>query len=166
MGGGRHDGAVLEGPAAELLAGRYSLVVALVGEGLVPHATRGWGLTALPGPPTRFRLVLGVDDAPWLGDGPTPRAIALTVGDPRTLRSLQMKGRVGPAAPATDDDLAAVVRFCASFFSVVEEVDGTERRLLELLVPTDFVACTVDVEDLYDQTPGPGAGAPLPEGPS
>ena len=29
------------------------------------------------------------------------------------------------------------------------------------MVPGDFVACTVVIDELYDQTPGPGAGAAL-----
>ena len=85
----------------------------------------------------------------------------MTAADPRTLRAVQFKGRTGPAEAATTDDRAAVVRFCESFFGVVEEVEGTDRALLERLVPHDFVACTVAIESLYDQAPGPGAGAEL-----
>jgi hypothetical protein len=41
----------------------------------------------------------------------------------------------------------------------VVATDGTDRRLLERLVPLDFVACDVMIDELYDQTPGPGAGS-------
>jgi hypothetical protein len=34
--------------------------------------------------------------------------------------------------------------------------------MLERMVPAEFVACTLDVEELYDQTPGPAAGQTLP----
>ena len=57
-----------------------------------------------------------------------------------------------------------MARFCESFFGVVEELEGTDRRLLERMVPDDFVACTVVIDELYDQTPGPGAGAALSGG--
>ena len=32
------------------------------------------------------------------------------------------------------------------------------------MTPVGYVACTVAVEQLFDQTPGPGAGARLPGG--
>jgi hypothetical protein len=32
---------------------------------------------------------------------------------------------------------------------------------MDRLVPVDLLACTVEVDELYDQTPGPGAGARL-----
>jgi hypothetical protein len=54
-----------------------------------------------------------------------------------------------------------VASYCDSFFGAVEEADGTDRRLLERTVPGDFVSCTVEIDELFDQTPGPGAGAAL-----
>jgi hypothetical protein len=41
-------GIVIGGTAAELLAARYALVVAIVDEDRAPYASRGWGLTQLP----------------------------------------------------------------------------------------------------------------------
>ncbi len=151
---------VTNGTVTEILAGRYTLVAALVGEDLMPFAMRGWGLTALPGKPARVRLVLSAEDlAPWTSAAGRP--LALTVGDPSTFRSVQLKGRAGPAEAMTDDDWTMVDRFSESFFSVLEEVEGTERVLLERLVPTDFIACTVVIDELFNQTPGPNAGASL-----
>jgi hypothetical protein len=153
---------VIEGKAAALLRSRYALIVAIVDDEGTPFATRGWGLTLLPDHPEQVRLVLGAADGRLLQDLSGSRAVAITAGDPRTLHSVQFKGRAGAAEPATDDDRAEVGRYCDSFFGVVAEVDGTDRRFLERLVPDNFVACTVVIEELYDQTPGPGAGAPLP----
>jgi hypothetical protein len=152
---------VIEGKAAQLLRGRYALIVAMVDDEGAPFATRGWGLTLLPHQLEQVRLVLGAEDGRLLQDLSGSRAVAITAGDPRTLHSVQFKGRAGVAEPATDDDQAEVGRYCDAFFGVVTEVDGTDRRLLERLVPDDFIACTVVIDELYDQTPGPGAGAPL-----
>lgn len=162
MVGNFQPGTALEGPVADLLADRYALIVGLVGADGHPYATRGWGLTVLPGPLAQFRLVLSSDDGPQVSTDREGHLLAVTAADPRTLRAVQFKGRTGPAEAATTDDRAAVVRFCQSFFGVVEEVEGTDRALLERLVPGDFVACTVVIESLYDQAPGPGAGAELP----
>src|SRR5580700_2642454 len=157
-------GAVIGGSAAALLADRYVLIVGIVGEDGWPYATRGWGLTVLPSRPGQLRLVLSSDDGPQLHKERDSRPIALTAADPRTLRAFQLKGQAGPAEPATAEDRAAAVRFCESFFSVVEELDGRDRRLLEPMVPDDFVACTIVIDERFDQTPGPGAGAALPGG--
>ena len=155
---------VIGGKAAELLKSRYALIVAIVDDEGAPFATRGWGLTLLPDHPEQVRLVLSAADGRLLQDPSRRRAVAITAGDPRTLHSVQFKGQAGVAEPATDEDQVEVGRYCDSFFGVVAEVDGTDRRLLERLVPDSFVACTVEIEELYDQTPGPGAGAALPGG--
>ncbi len=47
----------------------------------------------------------------------------------------------------------------------VNETDHTPRGLIDNMVPDHFVACTLDVEELYNQTPGPQAGASFPAAP-
>jgi hypothetical protein len=153
--------AVIDGQAAGLLKSRYALIVAIVNEEGEPYATRGWGLTWLPEHPGRVRLMLDARDCGLLSDPPASQAIAITAADPRTLHAVQLKGRAGLAEPATSDDRAEVGRYCDAFFGVVAEVDGIDRRLLERLVPEEFVACVVVIDEWYDQTPGPGAGAAL-----
>jgi len=154
-------GIAIEGEAAEVLAGRYGLVAGFVdGEG-VPYATRAFGLTVLEDGPLRLRLVLPLDDGLPLEAGEAGGPVAVTATDLLTLRSVQLKGQAGPVEPATADDRAVVARFCDSFFSALVEIDGFDRRLLERVVPTDFLVCTIAVNELYDQTPGPGAGAAI-----
>jgi hypothetical protein len=156
--------AVIQDQTAQLLMSMYGLIVAIVDEEGEPYATRGWGLTLLPDQPDQGRLVLSADDGRFFQDPPGSRAIAITAGNPLTLHSVQFKGRAGVAEPATRDDRAQAGRYCDSFFDAVREADGTDRRLLERIVPNDFVACPVVIEERYDQTPGPGAGAALPGG--
>jgi hypothetical protein len=154
-------GVAIEALAAELLGGRCGMVAALVdGEG-VPYATRTSGFTVLEERPLRLRVVLPLDDGLPLVVGEPVGPIALTVTDPLTLRSVQFKGQAGAVEPATAEDRAAVARFCDSFFSALIEIDGYERSFLERVVPDDFMACTVVIDELYDQTPGPGAGAAI-----
>lgn len=158
--GDGHDVAIA-GPAAEVLAGRFALIVAIVQPDGTPYATRGWGLTVLSACPARVRLVVPADDLAQLAAGGGRRAVAITAGHPSTLRSVQLKGWAGPPEPASAEDREAVARFREGFFGAVAEADRTDPRLLELLAPSDYVACTVEVEELFDQTPGPGAGAAL-----
>jgi hypothetical protein len=44
------------------------------------------------------------------------------------------------------------------FFGDIRATDGTSATLLERFVPSGVVACTIEVHERFDQTPGPGAG--------
>jgi hypothetical protein len=85
-------------------------------------------------------------------------AIAITAGDVRTLRSIQLKGHARDRESASVRDRYWSDRFCDLFFTAVHESDGVPRVFLERLRPLELVAWTVHVEELYDQTPGPRAG--------
>ena len=100
----------------------------------------------------------------YLAELATPgAAIAVTGADVRTLRGLQAKGHVvalGPEAPA---DHAHMLRHCDEFFDTIVELDGIPRQLLERMRPVTYAVCEIEVESLFDQTPGPGAGRPTAE---
>jgi hypothetical protein len=128
-----------------------------------PHAGRGWGLTVSSGDST-VRLVIDAGDEVGRRHLSEGGLVAVTGADVRTLRSVQLKGRALAVEPATDADRARARRFCDAFFADVTEVDGTERALLERLVPSDFAVCLVEVDEVFDQTPGPEAGARLTVG--
>lgn len=151
--------------AAHLQSG-CSLIVGTVAADGEPHATRGWGIEVLPGEPPRLRVLLDAADTAILDDLAHGGAVAITGTDVPTLRSVQLKGRAVSLEPASeaDDELAAT--FCEEFFAALYLTDGTPRHLPERLVPSRYVACVIAVVALFDQTPGPGAGAPLPVGSS
>jgi len=126
-----------------------------------PYASRGWGMAVVDAERGLMRLVLMADDLAVLGrDGATP-ALAVTAADVRTLRSIQLKGRVMALEAAEADDLDRADRYADAFFDDIEATDGTSRHLLERLRPGRYAACVFQVEELYDQTPGPSAGAPM-----
>lgn len=127
-----------------------------------PFATRGWGTEVIDTDPPRLRLLLGAGAVAAAGRlDSSAFAIALTGGDVGTLRSFQVKGTARDLEPPTARDLERSQRYCDAFFGAVCEADGTPRWLMDRLAPVDLVACTVDVAEVYDQTPGPGAGARL-----
>lgn len=76
---------------------------------------------------------------------------------------MQLKGRVLGTEPATDEDRARAGRFSDAFFRDITETEGVPRRILERMLPEGYVACIVVVEELFNQTPGPAAGARLGE---
>jgi hypothetical protein len=135
--------------------------VGTVGPGNEPHASRGWGITVVDGEPTRLRLLLDADDTIAIEHVAAGGLIAVTGGCVRTLRSTQVKGRASNLEPATPADEARADRYVEEMTSIINEVDGTPRAAVERLRPSGFVACTVTIDEFYDQTPGPGAGAAI-----
>lgn len=138
-----------------------STLVGTVGPDGDPHAARGWGLDVLDGETGTLRVLIDTDDELTVrhltGHGP----VALTAANVPTLRSVQLKGRSLGVEPATEVDADRARRFCDDFFSDIEMTDGTERSLLERLVPDGFAVCLVQVDEVFDQTPGPSAGEAL-----
>ena len=153
---------VFDADLVEYLESGCSTIVGLVTVDGEPYATRGWGIEVLPGDPPRIRLLVGAGAMAAAGRRADDRfAIALTGADVRTLRSVQVKGTAHDLEPPTDADLGRSRSFCDAFFADVESTDAVPRVLMDRLVPSDVLACTVDVAEVYDQTPGPGAGARL-----
>jgi hypothetical protein len=50
------------------------------------------------------------------------------------------------------------------FLVAVEETDATPRTLLSRFLPLTVIAVEVEVQELYDQSPGPSAGAAIDGG--
>lgn len=141
-----------------------STIVGLLTPSGEPFATRGWGIQVLGSAPARLRLLVGAGELASVGRRPGDGArfaIAVTGANVLTLRSVQVKGVAHDVEVPTAADLERSARFCDAFFDDVATFDAIPRSLMDRLAPTDLLACTVDVSELYDQTPGPGAGAPL-----
>ena len=155
---------MLSPETATFLEGGCALVVGTASVRNEPHATRGWGATVLSRDPPAIRLLLDGNDAVAIEYLTTGARISVTGGNVRTLHSIQFKGTVRAIEAGTDEDRARAARYADELFADIEEVDGTPRPLLDRLLARQFVACIVDVDELYDQTPGPGAGASMAEG--
>jgi hypothetical protein len=151
---------VFDAEQTTFLESGCSLILGTVLPDGEPHAGRGWGLDIQPDT-DQVRLLLDAEDSPTVARAAAGGAIAITAADVRTLRSMQLKGRVLSVEVASPEDAARAVRFCEEFFTDIAETDGTPRERTERLVPVGYMACTVAVGHVFDQTPGPGAGALL-----
>jgi hypothetical protein len=89
-------------------------------------------------------------------------AIALTVTRPKTHETLQFKGTVSAILPWTDADRAEIAAYRQSF---IEELAGLGYRHgfsgTVLAAGEDGMAVAFEPTAIYDQTPGPKAGAML-----
>ena len=136
-----------------------ALIVGTVAADGTPHASRGWGLDVLDD--RGVRLVLDGDDAQTIANADATGAIAITAADVRTLHSVQLKGSVRAIQQGGEAEVARALRYADAFFGDIHDTDGTAYHVLERLVPSRYVVCECQVDDWFDQTPGPGAGGPV-----
>lgn len=140
-----------------------ALIVATVAPNGAPHAGRAWGVTILSDDAggTFARILVNERDTVTLDHLTVGAPVAVTAADVPTLRAVQIKGHCLAVEPATAEDRRYAARSTDAFFTKITEVDGASRQLLDRWNPVDVVACVLSVDGVYDQTPGPGAGAPL-----
>ncbi len=92
--------------------------------------------------------------------------IAVTFSLPTSYKTAQIKGRWVETTDATAQDLAAVERHRETFITVTEAI-GVSRELVQSYVRRELLSSPVLAkivivpEEIFDQTPGPGAGSPL-----
>ena len=130
----------------------------------VPELCRGWGVRVLS---DRLQLEVCVP----LGSGARVLAnivetgnIAITLVQPTTYRSFQVKGRAQVVGEPSAGDLERVSRHQQRFIEEVAAIGmaGPEAaRLFDSESVPGMSVIRMTVESLFDQTPGPGAGARL-----
>ncbi len=145
----------LEGPASVLAGTRDSR--------LMPEITRAWGprvsedrqhISLCVPLATSRKMIDNLD-----GNG----EIAVTFSLPTNYRTFQLKGRNATIAEPDSTDLAAVGRHRDAFASVNESL-GQSRERVEAFWQAEVETSPVLVkilfvpEEIFDQTPGPGAG--------
>lgn len=137
-----------------------AVIVATRDDQMNPEITRGWG--PLVGGDGR-ELSLCVNAAAASATRRNLAAngeIAITFSLPTTYRSVQVKGRATLDGDPTADQEARIESHMALFVEQVGQVGITAGTAQQLAV-APFLAVTCSVRELYDQTPGAGAGAPL-----
>lgn len=155
---------MLNDDARALLEGGCALIVGLTRPDGSPFATRAWGCDIDPSGGGALLLVRATDAASFglqVGDVPGI-PIAVTAADVRSLSSVQVKGVLVELTPAEEGDAERKDRYCDLFVAAVQEVDGIPIEIAERWRPADaLLRCRIRFEELFLQTPGPGAGASL-----
>jgi hypothetical protein len=136
------------------------LVVGTVDRAGTPRGIRAWSARVVDAETQRLRIVLTADDHQVVENLAVGR-VAFTAADVRTLRSVQLKGRVVSVEAPTQDDVELSRVQTDLFFAAVVETDGNPLLHLELMLPAEMVAIEMIVDEQYDQTPGPTAGSAL-----
>jgi hypothetical protein len=160
---------VLEPDVVDLIESGCGMLAAFVTASGQPFATRGWGLTVVDDG-EKARLLVGAVEMQHLGyppGGEISTTVAVTGANILTLRSVQLKGPITAVERMNNvDDPRRLASYCNGYFNDVMVVDSIPRYLMERMVPTEFVACEFEIVEVYDQTPGPNAGAAVAARPS
>jgi hypothetical protein len=148
---------VFSADVLSILDAGTSLIVGTVGPDGEPRATRAFALTVVDVDGDVVRVVVSADD-PDLSDHLATGLIAVTAADVRTLRSVQLKGRIVGVEPSGVDDEAVAAEHSGRFFQAIHETDGHDLSAIRQLLPLQTVCVEIAVDELFDQTPGPDAG--------
>jgi hypothetical protein len=148
---------VLEDDEVMLLESPCSLCIGTVDAANMPLAARAWSVRVSPDR-LHVRTILP-GDAGTIDNLRTNGLLALTATNFATNVSVQIKGHVDVIEPETDEDVRRRLAFIADIKEALLELEGIAPELVARLVPPTFVACEMTVEDVFDQTPGPAAGA-------
>ena len=150
----------IEESVRELLLAGSATIVATRDDELRPALTRGWGVQVSAG---GERLTLCVGTRPGSAVQANLEAngeIAVTCSRPTSYRTVQLKGRAAILGPPTADQLDAVKAQVAAFSAEVVQL-GLPVETGALLLDEDLTAVIVEPREVFDQTPGPGAGGRL-----
>lgn len=151
---------MLDDDTVTFFEGPTSLIIGFPLADGEPFAGHAWGLRVEPGTPTAVRLVLAERDA-CRRDDAVGLPVAVTAADVPTLGARQLKGFVRASGAPTPDELELAAQHRDAFFAEVQRTDGEPLELLHRLYPTSMWTWVIEVHELYDQTPGPGAGCAL-----
>jgi hypothetical protein len=151
------------GTMAAFLDSGVSMVGASASDELVPEAFRMWG--AALSEDGVLRALVSSDAGETFGQMREGTRLCMTFADVLNLRSIQVKGRsVGAAEPPGPADLACMEQYQEVLYPK-SRLNGTPPALLEAIRPRSVFVVSIVVEEAYDQTPGPSAGARLEERP-
>ena len=148
---------MIEPEVAELLESPCSLIMASVAPDGLPEAARGWA-AAVHGSDA-VRVLLAASEARMLANLADRGRMALTTTHFLTNVSWQLKGRARAIDAATAGDRIRLDAFCAGCVEILHEHQGTPEAVIRRLIPAEIVAVEMVVEQVFDQTPGPQAGA-------
>jgi hypothetical protein len=135
-------------------------VAATRDERMRPQVVRAWGLTVAPDGASASICVGAAPDSQTLANIAANGAISVTMVIPSTYRMIQMKGRVTGVTEPSAEQLERVEEHAVAFEAEVAPL-GLTAEQARRFVHHELMAVTFSVTEVYDQTPGPGAGARL-----
>jgi hypothetical protein len=145
---------------AAFLGAGVAVVAATRDAELRPEITRAWGPLISPDACELRVCLSAAPDSRTLANLRDNGDFAATFSLPTTYRSVQIKGTLRTLDEPTPEDIARAEAHLAAFVDEAVQV-GVPRAICSRFAERPFVAVTIGIAELYDQTPGPRAGAAL-----
>jgi hypothetical protein len=142
------------------LDGGTTILVGSVNAQGVPACCRGLAIASDDGLSTVRVFVPLATSQDTIANIATTKRIAVSATHPPDHTSIQIKGTTRGARLADEGDRAYVERRFEQMADALDAV-GLPRRVTHSVVWWPAYAIDVDVEAIYDQTPGPNAGSRL-----
>jgi hypothetical protein len=146
---------------ADILTRGVAIVVATRDADLQPDLARGWGPDLGVGDGRIGLCVEAVLGSRTRANLERRSEVAMTATLPSTYRSVQLKGVVVEVDEPTPQQLLRAEQHHGLFAVDAAQVGIAPRLAPRFLDAAALVAVVFVLEELYDQTPGPAAGAAL-----
>ncbi len=147
-------------PLKDFIESGLAGIVGTASKAGLPHVTYGWSPRVQPGGVAIDVFIDQPRAEMALADIAENGHIALTLADPVSYRSVQLKGKVVDSTAECGDD-ETWLRNGREAFLVRATLIGDDPRSLRDRWFDDVVRITFNVDAAFDQTPGPTAGQPL-----
>jgi hypothetical protein len=146
---------------AAFLHGGVSIHIATRSGNLEPHGARVAAVAIDPDGTHVTAYVPKVAAAPIVADLKANRQAAICFVRPHDDRACQLKGEFLGAGPAAARERTTIERQWKAFVADLAQI-GFARQATEGWKTWPAIAVRLRVTALFNQTPGPGAGAPIP----
>lgn len=137
-----------------------SLFVGTVSKDGVPAGCRAVAAVSDDGLKTVTVYVPVVTSREVLLNVASTKRLALVGSHPPTHSAMQIKGTTTAVRLASDDEAPRIRHHLDSFADVLHLI-GVPRHITKRLTYWPAFAIEMKVEEIFDQTPGPKAGAPI-----
>jgi hypothetical protein len=141
----------------DFIAQGVSLTVGTCNAARVPHAMRAVGIQVHEDRAHATVFLPEVTSRHTVTDVALNPRVAVLVSQPLDHKSLQIKGAVIEVAPATDAQREQVETYLSRFGRTLEAV-GMPYEVVTMISHWPAVGLVLSIDELYLQTPGPGAG--------
>lgn len=148
---------------AEFICGGVGMSAASCRPGALPNMARVTGCRIAADRRTVTLLIAATAGAALLDDVRRTGAIAAVFTEPRSHRTVQLKGNDARIVPTELGDDALAQRYVQAFSANVAGFGFPDAFMPALLAyePGDLVAVQFTIAQAFSQTPGPHAGEPL-----
>jgi hypothetical protein len=148
---------------AEFIRGRRSIIAASRDAKGRPSLMRACGLRIDPADGALRVYLARSQAAQLLADIAASGLVAVVVSEPSTHRTMQLKGSDARVESATPEDLAGLEPYAERLDRELQSIGfpASFARTLVAVDPADVVAVRFAPTEIYDQTPGPRAGAAI-----